>query len=318
MQLIIPDYAATGRWWVGKFYASRLIRLMPLYYIVLLGTAAFMAYSGGNEGAHTDRLFCQGRADAIALCWFNNLFIIGQDVVRFMMFDPAQGNFYFASNVHNDALIYGGRFTLMGQSWSLALEIMFYALAPFFLLRSTRILVGVTVVSLALKFSITLSGLLAVNYNWNHCFFPAELGIFCVGALVCRNKAKESIWKYTIPSKLPNIALHIFYYIAAESILSMVKFGDFIFIGITASLPPSFFSFSQRSATDRMVGEWSYPIYMMHFLLYYLLLYAGVTLGIGIIVLALSTLLAIAFVRWVDAPLTRFRHNRFKTNVKST
>jgi peptidoglycan/LPS O-acetylase OafA/YrhL len=268
MQLIVGEYAVTGSGWIGRFYASRLMRLVPLYYVVLLATSPFVLLA--EQHAHTGRMFCRGHTDALAICVTTNLFIVGQDALRFSVFDPQTGMFHFSVPHRIKGLIQGDSFSLLGQSWSLALELPFYFLVPFLLLRPTGVLIAITAASLMLKLGIATSDLPKFNSSWNYAFFPAQLGIFLAGALVCRYvKNKEMKGNSRLPW-FPVLLVAVFLYIALETLCSIIRYGDFIFVGITALLLPFIFDATRRVRLDRRVGEYSYPLYMLHFLVIYL------------------------------------------------
>jgi peptidoglycan/LPS O-acetylase OafA/YrhL len=315
MELIVGEYAATGTGWKMRFYASRLMRLMPLYWLVLIGTILFIACSAESGKPSHDRHLCQGRTDAMAICWISNVFVIGHDVLHFTKFDRDKGHFYFVpdSNViiKDPRLIPGERFNLVAQSWSLAPELMFYALVPFLLLRSTRFIAGLMIASLTLRLAQT-AGL--VDRVWIYSFI-SDLGVFLMGVLACRYmKATPAAGTYA-PPWLPVVLIYGFIYSRLLLLCIAVPYGNFAFLCITALLLPSVFRFGQFSKWDRQAGEYSYPIYIVHVLVIYIIKYMGFRMPFfGFLSISVSTLCAMGYIHWIDHSLTRLRHDKFKTH----
>jgi peptidoglycan/LPS O-acetylase OafA/YrhL len=85
---------------------------------------------------------------------FTNIFIFGQDIAVFIGPD-AEGAISYQTNIfksfHLNNLVY--------QGWTLALELMFYCLAPFLLKQRNLFLLKVLLFSLLLRVIFYYSGL---------------------------------------------------------------------------------------------------------------------------------------------------------------
>jgi peptidoglycan/LPS O-acetylase OafA/YrhL len=257
------------------------------------------------NGPMPHKEFCPGKFEAAAICAFSNLFIIGQDALRFTLFNPQDGLYHFVLQ-RPESFKPGYGFIVLGQSWSLALEIMFYALVPFILRKSTAVVATLMAGSLLLKICIQASFLPDSNSDWNYAFFPAELGVFLAGALAFRYRKKFSSLAILMEPR----ALAIFVF--AGSMSASYRYGNLVFIGMTVFLLPKLFR--ERSLLDKRAGECSYPIYMIHMFFIDLLKSAGWTNTISLILATaiLSTAFAAIYILWFDEPLTRFRHHAFR------
>jgi len=137
---------------VWTFWTNRLIRLFPSYLLMVALTAILVR----NYAPFWETF---GVFDAIT-----NLAIVGQDVATFQSPRGA---------------------LLVPQAWSLALELYFYALAPFIVRLRTLTLLAIIAASFAAR-------LIAYSYGldhdpWTYRFFPFEIAFFLCGILAYRS-----------------------------------------------------------------------------------------------------------------------------------
>jgi peptidoglycan/LPS O-acetylase OafA/YrhL len=178
MQLLVSERKA-GKGWIGGFYASRLLRLFPLYFIFLAASLACVAWSPvfHFEAEAGQRVLATGSVTTVVYYVLSNLLIFGQEIARFGIFDPASGGIYLVSNPLDFAPeLRASSMPLMGQSWTIALELWFYLLVPVLLVRGTVTVAAMVVLSLAVRLGIYQSGI--VDVSWWNSFFPSELGVF--------------------------------------------------------------------------------------------------------------------------------------------
>ncbi len=258
MQLIIIGYAGGNRW-IAKFYASRILRIFPLYLIVLLLSLLFTWLTGisprhGFPSPMT--LFSSGSPTALATYIFTSVFILGLDIVRFTFFDFHTGYFHFYSEI-GAATMQGARFLLVPQAWSLAVELCFYAMAPFLLLRGTRAVAAWAALSLAVKIILWKCG-----YDkgpWINGFFPSELGLFLCGALAYRAYAHFLAARPCLPrEKITAFTLlaMIFVYSCAFNYLGGEAFANrMLFLALVAVSLPFVFALFRNIRADRLIGE---------------------------------------------------------------
>lgn len=298
----------------GLFYSNRLLRLMPTYFLMCALYA--LALWGFNASATADpNLFARafsnpGTAMVMA---FENLAILGQELLFWFTIGP-HGELVFNATgaVPNPPdLLLGWQALLVPQSWSLSMELMFYALAPFLARLSWRWLAAIAAASIALR----LAGyLLPVSYPlWQGRFFPTALFLFVFGMLAQR--------MLPLAAKLPksagwivNIAL-LGLLIALPAISGALgldaEITRWVVYGLIALAIPFVFNAFKSFAWDRWIGDLSYPLYLVHLLVIGAVLtfipsapYAA-ALAIGGS-LALSALVLIL----IDHPIDRWRQRR--------
>src|SRR5262249_53646167 len=112
-----------------------------------------------------------------------NVLILGQDVVMFLGITP-EGMLYATRNYWATTPLLH-TFLLVPQAWSLSLELLFYAIAPFLVRQPATRLAGLVFACLILRVFIYYG--LGLNYDpWTNKLFPIELGVFLAGALSFR------------------------------------------------------------------------------------------------------------------------------------
>lgn len=243
-----------------NFYISRWFRLYPLYLVVAVLT--LIIYLLANP--KFTELYKDIPLSAAFALTAANLLLFGQDWIMFSAVNT--GDFVFTSNFNNsDFALWKG--LLIPQAWSLGVELSFYLIAPFVLPRR-RILFYLLAFSLLLRLVLIVIGV-GQNDPWTYRFFPTELAFFLAGSLshqvllpLYRKHLGENI---KIVSRIATVTLILFsllYFVIPVSgpLKAPVLFFCFI------SFLPLTFIFQNQYKLDRKIGELSYPIYIGHFL----------------------------------------------------
>ena len=246
---------------VKAFYFNRYLRLFPIYAVVALLTLAAYTLTGNGEFFAT---YAKAPTSADLLLAFSNSTLFFQDWVMFL--GIRQGHLQFVKDFYvSDPQLYKG--LLAWQAWTLGVELTFYAIAPF-LLKNRNLIYVALCASLALRalFIILRFGLID---PWTYRFFPAELGLFLFGALshqllltrfrkLTPAQGKVLSWAATIGM----IVLCLIYpwINLAESVKTIFLLGAFIL------LAPAMFEFQVSTKWDNFIGSLSYPIYISHML----------------------------------------------------
>lgn len=172
------------------FISNRLLRLYPIYFVVAIITILvfaidynFFNYKNnwlGNCILYSSRL----NKYTILYIFFSNILIIGQDLALFLGVDFTTGSLFFTKNIYavKPQL---STFMILGQAWTIGLEIMFYLLAPFIVRRRTVTLIVLLFCSLLARVFIYYV-LHLKNDPWTYRFFPTELLYFLLGSLCYR------------------------------------------------------------------------------------------------------------------------------------
>lgn len=249
------------------YYSNRLLRLFPTYLIVLC--MSFVALWVSDVGIFTriDKFkatFTQNAVFTVSYAW-TNMAVLGQEILFLLGIDPESHSFYFAPG--GMASVKAWHQTLVPQAWSLSMEFYFYLIAPFILRRNIYWLSFFFILSLALRLSILSAG---AEYELlaRRCF-PAELWLFLIGAfsysLFTRIRDCKSRYCLGLTSWTALLVVLICYNrIEKDYALTMLAFTAFITI-------PFVFNLTKDAKVDRFLGNLSYPIYMVHFLIIALL-----------------------------------------------
>ncbi len=260
MAMILKEkyQAKENAYWL--FISNRFLRIFPLYWAVLLIVFVFSCYVFAGDNSSEIGLYSSNILNLrlsffqSLFLLFTNLFIFFQDTVMFLSFN---GNgLKFVSDFRTSSPpVYG--FLFVPQAWTIALELLFYTIAPFLVKLKTGTIFFLIILSVGIRYLLYSSGL---NFDpWTYRFFPAELGFFLLGIiayeLYCRFSPSVVIQKISFLYLLIFIIffdrLHIWH---KEEIL----YGSFVL------LLPAIFEFTKSTRFDREIGELSYPIYILH------------------------------------------------------
>jgi peptidoglycan/LPS O-acetylase OafA/YrhL len=282
MALVLNEKYPSGAAGYREFIWQRLLRLLPAYWFCLLmaivlqavGMATILPKAGGTPTYQFWREHAgQLPLTQLAFLVFNQLFLLGQDVMLFFGMNPTRG-LYFISNYYT-APIPAYQFLFIGPAWSLGLELAFYIIAPFIVRRRWWVLAAIVVLCSVLRIATakwlvrigdapTLISALGKD-PWCYRFFPVELGTFLLGSL------GYYFYAYARQKKLnlkplgwiawPFMVVTVFA-IAYPSRLAGVR--PVLFFALMATCVPFVFALTKNWAVDRWIGELSYPIYIVH------------------------------------------------------
>jgi peptidoglycan/LPS O-acetylase OafA/YrhL len=245
------------------FYTNRLLRLFPTYLLILL--LSFIALIAFDVGIFTrsekfHEVLTGSHLMTLSYLW-TNVAILGQDVLFLLGINPADYSFHW--DLAGNASVRAWWFTLVPQAWSLSMELYFYLLAPFILRLRIRWVGLLFLASLGLRVSIIVIG--GPEYAlFLRRFFPSELCLFLAGyfsyILYKRVRGHQRQYFTGLLAWATLLLVLILYNQIHESYsLPLLAFSVVI-------LMPCIFSLSKDSRIDRFLGNISFPIYMVHFL----------------------------------------------------
>ncbi len=314
MSLILDEkYVAEGSYVL--FLSNRLLRLYPMYWVVLLSTIFISTVTGLIFGdwlclSAYIQWFGEMSWKALLLQIGTNLFLFGQDFVMFLGMDPSNGEIFFTSNFRNTNPQFW-HFLLVPQAWSLAVELLFYIIAPVVVRRSTLFIVLSLVVSLLLRGYLYFY--LSLNYDpWISRFFPIQLALFLAGVLSYRiYKIINSFTDWQPKAIVASIfVLVTFFY----DFIPGYSYKMWLYYSLACLSLPFIFSLTRNSKLDRRLGELSYPMYIIHYLVIALISPQLYMLGmgefLGLFSGGLSISVAAFLVKFISDPVERFRQAR--------
>jgi peptidoglycan/LPS O-acetylase OafA/YrhL len=292
---------------VGLFYSNRLLRLMPTYFVMMaIAAAALWGLNASATGSPEIFAVAFSNPTTAIVMAFENIAIVGQEMLFWVTIAP-DGALAFdpSGRLPNETTTLAWQALLIPQAWSLSIELVFYAFAPFLARLSWRSLAAIAALSLALR----LGGVwLEVDYGlWQARFFPTALFLFLMGMLAHR------LLPYV--ARIPKA----FGWLFNAAILVMVvalPLSDVppwaqrwvVYVAI-AFVAPFLFNAFKDYAWDRWIGDLSYPMYLCHLVVIGLVLTYEPPFAVWVAIggaLALSA----ALLYLVDHPVDRWRQRR--------
>lgn len=309
IQLLISEKYVGQPNWIRNFYASRALRIFPLYYIFLIISLP-MAFQINEVLIKT---IATGNIGTIFFVLFENVFIFGQDIGRFLTVDLPSGELkthFFPIPDPTPA----SSLPIIGQAWSLAVEFGFYLLAPLLLTRKTLAVVAIALCAVMVRLAVA-HALGDGHYSrWWNQFLPSEIATFLLGSLGYRYYSKYLANVTPVKPAVIFIAAIFFYSIAYRSLENHWEAGVYaVFLLLIALAVPYLFAATRRNRLDRFVGELSYPVYLGHiFLINYALSHGFVPVKwFALAILVGVILLSIPLVKFIEEPIAKFRERRF-------
>lgn len=292
---------------VWLFYSNRALRLFPLYWaafalFVLVNWFVAAGYlPGPQQHVGTNALrWWQAHGDEIGplakvLLVFSNLTIFGQDWILFIGKWP---NIFTRDSFYHF-------FVYVGPAFTIDIEFVFYAIAPFVVLRHVRWTIAILVVSLLARWLAATHGF--PEYANAYDFPPFEMSFFMAGSLAYRAyaylRARNSrlITAYSYAA-CGTVALLSAFYL-------LIPFARPIYLLVASISLPGIVLLGRRNPLDNFLGELSYPIYLLH-PLFTIFIIPGTTLWAELVAVTSTVCLSALLVIAVDRPIEAFRHRR--------
>ena len=326
---IVSSKTGAGQLSAGQVYrlflTNRLLRLLPIYYatLALIGVVALVMWLtlGEVRLEFVQALHTYGgqlSVGAKAFLTTVNAVMVGQDWVSFMTLDPTTHALMFSRDF-SEAPVNLNNFLLVHQGWTIGLEITFYLMAPFLVRRKSWLLILIVVVATALRFYLrrqyNLTGL-----AWQYRFFPTEIAFFMLGAL--GYKAYRVLRDRPIPLWVRRLCLYGalgFTLFFGEIFRFALRFGvppiamSVLFTLTIAACIPVLFIHGKTNRLDQRIGDLSYPLYIVHYIVFETL--RAYRVGgdyTNLLTLAISLVLALALNRFVGEPVEALRRRIFE------
>jgi len=315
MALILGQRYPLNRKGLWIFYTNRAARIFPVYWIVLIGAAVFYGsaliwtqrmperfqwYSLLREGGHGGFLVGIGLSQMI---------LFGLDWLSLFDF---QGSILGLGGTVSGGKT-AGFLCLVPQAWTLAVELMFYLFAPFLVQTRSRWLILLCSAGIIIRTVLSVckpAESLPLNYFW----FPLQIPFFLMGILSYRwMKISTDLWR--------NRWIRIgggwmaFMVVMGYGWIP-VGVGPILSCGAMGLLIPALFLFKGKSG--EFLGELSYPIYVVHILVKWIMLgllgvqQAGEKKVDGTLLVVASIFAAIGIEKLVGTRVEAWRASRTK------
>ena len=303
---------------VKSFYRNRFLKIFPIYWFVQLMSIIFYGYIYLRNPDQINPFQQILNLSGYHSIWviLIQIIIIGLDLFLFIGFNTNQTEAHLTNNYQIEPNP-GHHYMLIPQAWSLSLELMFYALIPFINKWKIKWIILTIILSFFARFAFYY--LLKLDFDpWTYRFFPFEIGFFLLGTL-----------SYKLSKYLNRINISGLYF-TAIFILSMMIFSYFpnldyqlksslltIFIILTL---PKIFEYFSKSKLDRKVGELSYPVYIVHILVFKLLRShvdkPYLTISAIIVSILISIVILKLYYLYIE-PKRKIKNNELRTELLS-
>lgn len=320
MALILNEkYIHPGRY--KTFLEQRFLRLYPAYFILLVLVVLVdltVYWTTGNPWGSLKK-WCDNihllSPWGVAFYVMENLIILGQEVVMILGVNQDTGAFQLFWLSTPVKPVDGSNFLLIPPSWSLAVEFSFYLLAPLVVCRPVRIQMAVLLLSFIIREAL-LWGFPTAGYHWVYCLFPPNVLFFMAGSLSYVIYKKYQTRLKQIAVSKPWIIV-IFALIALDYCrLPYTRQLYLIWMPMVFFMVPLLFSLTSRSRVDRLIGELSYPSYLIHaHVLMFTVPYfsaPNVQWLIGPVSIAMTVVLAYLFYQIIETRTEYFREGLYK------
>ena len=289
------------------YYANRLLRIWPVYLTVLglsvllyLGVADWQRpWPAAYQYWHNySRLLVPGTT---AYLWVSQLAIVGQEWATFLNVSSHWGGFTanWSGPLSNASL---EKFLFIPQGWSLGIEEFFYLLSPLYIRFSSKVLGALLVAGLAFVIAMEWTGGMPMAGR-----FPLNgLSVFAAGILSFRlgqglDKAFLSRYAWLVAALLAALI------IGRPSLpIGHGAARVLLVLGMLGSLP-FIFHLSADSPWDRRLGEYSYPLYVGHFLALGLVIWLGFSIEDKAVLLLFSAGVALVLRHGIEKPIEPIR-----------
>jgi peptidoglycan/LPS O-acetylase OafA/YrhL len=236
-----------------------------------------------------------------------------------VQYDPENGHFspLFSFGTPKLGNWIGYNLAVLGQAWSLSIELLFYAMAPLLLKLRTRWLCLILLFSLCIKIYIASFGV--YNTFWIDAFYPAELMFFLSGAVAFRiyhSLSGGGRWFLVSSRMVSGLAILGFLCAVAgygknTNLITSHWFTIYFAVtSITAFILPFVFHASKSNNLDRWLGNLSYPMYLSHLTVVQVMKgLLQIDSLVSIVTVTVAT--SIAGYCLIDRPVDKLRHAIF-------
>jgi peptidoglycan/LPS O-acetylase OafA/YrhL len=256
------------------FWTNRALRIYGVYFFFLalhLGVFALLELRGAPSplAIYATDAIPRGERAGLALL---NLTVVGQEWPLWLQ--VRHGGLAWTAQFLADGRNEVFHYMAIPMAWSLSLELMFYAVAPFIVRRPAWQITLLALASLAARFAAAQAGY--ASDPWTARFFPFELALFLAGVLAYKAYAAHvRAWNRPVARcaalVVPLAILAWPLYRGTWPDMMFFSPPRLALLAIVASGLPAIHAWRGQSRRDRAIGELSFPLYLGHLLIFGLL-----------------------------------------------
>lgn len=219
-----------------RFYRNRLIRIFSLYWPIVLLTLVLIDRSW-------EKFLMGSLADKLT-----GIFLLGMD---WRLAFASYPDLHFGATVHG-----------LEQAWTLGAELTFYMVAPL-LMRSFKIGLALLLISFGVRAAFVWQLGPAVHDIWTYHFAVTTFGFFMMGHLICLAGHR---WR-PLPTPIIGVAFLVLSFAIMMFGGSYANFDTPRFWGAVVCFVialPGLFEFTKNVRWMNLLGDLSYPLYLIH------------------------------------------------------
>lgn len=296
------------------YYTNRFLRLYPVYALVLLISVTWYIFvwlyiAQRPPPFWTADAWKQMQLWQGILIIFSNITMVGTDIFNAFHWKSGTGFIFLhpiGSESSPDGAHWVGRLLWIGPAWSIGTEIWFYLLAPYIVRRNIGTQAAALIGSFALHHYLA---------SWSGPagqVFPANLWFFLVGSIGYKIYVGARLdiqrWQITVAAATCSLIL-------VGGSLAVTPFWSTAMVIAFGCCVPVIFNATKSSNLDRMIGELSYPVYLVHVLIDHVL---AVVLRVHSFTATLtaSLIFAVMVVWLIERPVDRWRQRRLSSQAE--
>ena len=286
-----------------SFLSSRFLRLYPSYFVVLLVIFIASLFISQVHTYDPISYISTLLSSHMNIQYLYHLFII---IVNNLTLN------YFTLTISQ------GFDLLIPPAWTISMEILFYILAPFIVKRNIKFIIILAIVSLFIRLMIRTYAITFLVLR-SH-YFPSDLIFFLLGVIAYKIYVQiQVVNKYVFYSiYLFLLFLTLFYTVVIQIYISQ-SIDTWVYIFILTLSIPFIFRYTKDWYLDRLIGEYSYLIYILHsFIIFCSLNFVARDKPyFTLLVLFITVIFAIIIHYTLEIPIDNYRHKLFLPSKSS-
>lgn len=296
------------------FIVNRFLKIYPIYWvslliIVLFGVVKYLFNAGGQDNFISHFFQYSTHINGLAMLLYSVNFITRNITL------VVNSDYFFKPDMTPGYL-------LVQQAWTLQIELLFYVLAPFLMFFSKKHFLLLCSLYLVLA-HIVLANFISKNQIFLSAQFVYYLVFFLMGmssyrflfGFLEKNKAKQQIFKTIFGAA---VIIILIYNYTPLSMLSVTPVFELVFSFIFALFVPIIFSVTKNFKFDRFLGELSYPLYIIHFII--VKMFVNFTLVDTnlkkLMIVTISLVISYSLYKFIEFPIDKFRQKRVASSSK--